>query len=321
MTKKQNAKVEVMLLEDRWAPASFNWSLVGSTATITQVTPSATTIEIDDDGTSISITSDGSTTTIPVAQPNVTYNFLGAETVTIDYDAMGIRAGNVTLNTGVTGRMIDVDGTAPGNGVGGNLTIKAGSGSDSVTVDFFSIGGSLNVDAGLGIDQVSVGVSAFSTIGSNVTITSAELLIFGIGGGAGSTFAGGNVLFNNMSALGATTVTVGNGTFIGGNWTYLGGSGADSIELSSILADSSFVGGQAYLNLGNQLPTDTSVVNIVGGIGTNLTVIGGTLGSESITTAMDSFVGGNINLMLSGALGAGAVDTANILGGMGGDSF
>ncbi|MGF1583039.1 MAG: hypothetical protein ACFCD0_27280, partial [Gemmataceae bacterium] len=220
--------------------------------------------------------------------------------------------GGLTVNVTAPNLITIMDGAAtPLMNIpfGGNLRITTSGADDIVNIVLGAgagISGNLDVNTNGGVDNVMVTGSGGNTIGGNVNYTGVNTT----GAAFTNVIIGGSLTMNSATENFDQTAVF-TATTIGGNFTYLGGNNPLS---ENITFGTTTVGGNAYVNMAGGVnaflltdPTST--------IGGSLTFVGG---SSDDTVQLDGFVGGSVNLQLSGSLLAGNSVTVAATGGVGG---
>jgi hypothetical protein len=325
---RRKTRLVLEQLEDRLTPASFNLFYSGGNLTIMQsaaLSGATDTLNITDNVTANMIVltdagAGGTTTDVPVAGvTNVTLNLLpnavAATTRTISYDlgAAG-RAGNLTLNLSSGPQSLDINDNGGTGPVGGNLTVNAGPGSDTITAaasGTLSVGQSFNITLGSGTQTVTLGNTA---IGNNLNFnTTTAVDAISLGGGPGQAFTvagnvniftgtGNNTLTMGFVGIGTATVSgnlyatgisffsLGSGSAIVGNATF----NAGVKPLSYTFNTGSSVGGSVSISNQGGIPLASSSLSFAGTIGNNLAVSLGNTAGDSVS--LTGAVGGNMNV-------------------------
>lgn len=335
MRSKHTVRPSLEALENRWVPATIK--LVGGNLFITnqtgllmvQTTATPGKFEVTDAGKTVTISGVGGLVSITGTNK--------ADVIQFRANASAF-AGSLLINTGNDIDTITLQATAVG-GIGGNVTILPGLGSDTTAVSAASrVGGSFRVSdpAGInsfintsgltvGADLSVAGVTPFVsfaalTVGGRLAVSSTsgasnlgltfmgtttirrDLDIFSTASSTGVNLSGTMTVGGNVNLrLGQNSaVAAGSAVTVAGNLNYVGGEGTDSVTIASGFA----LGGNAYFALGGGVNVvDIAPTALVGG---DLSITGGN--DTNIITTL-----GNINGDVSVSVGNGSNGT--IIGG------
>jgi hypothetical protein len=294
MRLNRSNRPSLEVLEDRWVPASFTWIGSGSTLTLTQTSAAIGALTITDNVSSVTVSDagDGSTATVSlVGFSNLTVNLLSTDRTALTYNLGAARSGNVTLNiANASARGLTFN--PGGNTIGGNLTITGGNGNLLVTeTSALLLGGNATLNGGLSLDVFNA-IGTTVTIGGNFTLNKVNVVALGSG-----SVIGGSLLFNDSGEFTPNTLTL-TGTTIGSNLSYTGGSSTDIIVLNM----ASVVGGNLSVNFGTQTSGSSELgINGTSQVAGSVAVIGGNLGTQSVTLATTATVNGSASFNMGSA--------------------
>jgi hypothetical protein len=305
MNRPFRPRFNVLQLEERTVPATWNATLANGSLTITQVTPlgAADTLNVTDSASSIVLQDVGANTTpIPAAGiANVTLNLLldsGAGR-TVNYDLTSQRTGNLTLNMSSGNQTLNVNGMTGTAGVGGNMSIYTVNGNDNFNLAVahdFSIGGSLTVNSGTGTDSLVLGsafVPSVVTVGGNLIDTGTNNFTLDAGSSIGGLLSINSYSKNSMFGAYNFFANQGTPSVVGGSVNITTGNGG---VFNNVFQFQGIIGGGMTLNLGNSL-NDQVITTVTSVFGGNFSVIGGSFGT---TIDIDgALIGGSVNLNLS----------------------
>jgi hypothetical protein len=281
-------------LEDRWVPASFTWIGSGSTLTLIQTSAAVGALTITDNVSSVTTfdAGDGTTATVSlIGFNNLTVNLLSTDTTPLEYDLTATRTGNLTLN--VSNSLARTLTFNPGgNTIGGNLSITGGNGALTVNeTSSVNVGGSATLNGGLALDVFNPAANIV-TIGGNLTFNKFNIVAL-----AGGSVVGGSLFFNDGGEFTANTLTLSSAT-VGSNLSYTGGSSTDFVALNT----ASVVGGNLSVNFGTQTSGTSSLgINGASQVSGSVAVIGGNLGTQSVTLATTATVNGSASFNMGSA--------------------
>lgn len=290
-----NKKINLALenLEDRVVPAfDLMYTPYTDLWTITQVAnDGAVTVSVDG-GNFLTVSDASGTANAGIANGSLTLNMLsgtGDVSVTLD----GFLSGNVMLNLNNGDRFLTFDGGA--NAINGNLTIRAGTGDQSVELGLnspLSVGGTSFIDLGTGVDETFTTTGLFN--GGNFTARGVNFFDdtdIGL-----PMFIGGSMSFySNMEAEDTIIALDFADWNIGSNLTILSGNGDEIFFIND-----GTIGGNLYMNAGNSLAFGIQDMDISGTtIGGNVTVLAG-FSSFVDNLVMDGLttIGGNVYVNL-----------------------
>jgi hypothetical protein len=328
----RSARLSLIHLEDRLAPASAIYSAI--TQTLTVVAAEGDRLVVDSlaneptgyikvtETQANSIPFDSNATHQSVRNLVVKFGSVNSGAFTLAADA--ILGGNVTVAGAKSTQTFDMLGTVGGNvtymaaagnvfddlnvvsaTVGGNLSLAVGGGQNTVRLKGATINGNLSMTAGAGADRVELTESDDIIVGGSATI--------GLGDGN-----------NAMVGIALHQIQV------GGTFTYTGGGGNDTFDLDGSGSGLS-VGTDARFTFGNPLVFDANTATFESiAAGRNVTFIGG-IGSDAVTVSGAIIAGLNVtanlgegtNSFTSNQLGVSTSAIAggfNYTGGAGGDT-
>ncbi len=340
MRKKNRFQLGLERLEDRVNP-SFNafFDSLTSTWTLTQVTDDGD-ITVTVDGAGLHTTDGAGTASYGAAGNNLKIVLLSNFPDNLSVQLDSALPGDLNIQAGSGDRNIDLTGTS--NTIGGNLTLAAGNGNQTVdlavTADL-NVGQNATVTLGIGDDEITASnninvgtIGAFFgnayfdlsngagdlfdpladvTVGGNLTIRSASVVL------GGTTTTGLNfTVANNLESFGQT-FSSGGGVDVGDNFTYIGASNFDTVALNS---GADTIGGNVYINLGNDLgPSDQTVDVSDAIIGGNVIVFGGFAtgvgANNSYSSSAATDITGNLTISFGNSNGANVATIDGHVGG------
>jgi hypothetical protein len=244
----------------------------------------------------------------------------GADTVSVGGTLGGKINGSVTINAGNGADSISLDANnVAGSGVGGNVNISLGTGNDTVNVDDgFNVGNNLTVT---GANTFNLSQFGPTNVANNLVLNAVTKTlpdVFKIG--APTSTIGGNVTVSSSQTAATTQILV-DGT-IAGNLAVLLGNGTNTFEAlatSVIHGNATYVGGAGADNIlfdrSGAVLRGNLTINAGNGTNTFNAVAGVTLAGTSV-----SYNGGSgQDSVLFGATAGGARLTAFL--GAGNDTF